>query len=75
MGILKSSVNTKILKYCLFLGMLGGIATLIGPNRHNYIKILIGITVGCMILGEKLSNAIKAYLKTVKESFNNRTKN
>ena len=41
------------------MGVLGGIAALIGPPHHGLIKAGIGIVVGTMLLGNKLPSALK----------------
>lgn len=46
--------------YALFMGILGGIASFIGPPRHGLIKAMIGVTVGAMLLGNKLPAALES---------------
>lgn len=41
------------------MGVLGGIASFIGPSHHGLIKAGIGIVVGAMLLGNKLPSALK----------------
>lgn len=41
------------------MGVLGGIASFIGPPHHGLIKAGIGIVVGAMLLGNKLPTALK----------------
>lgn len=74
MDIIKELWHQKISRYCAFLGMMGGLATFLGPNKLIFVKILMGITVGCMILGEKLPAALKDYLQWSKEKFKNGSK-
>ena len=45
--------------YAMFMGILGGIASFIGPSHHGLIKAGIGIVVGAMLLGNKLPSALK----------------
>lgn len=71
MNNLKELLSHRILRYCVFLGLMGGLATIFGPNKLSYIKMLMGVTIGCMILGEKLPNALKDYFGGINE---NRTK-
>lgn len=42
-----------------FMSMVGLAAAFVGPNRSVEIKILIGMTVGAMILGPRLPNALR----------------
>lgn len=41
------------------MGVLGGIATFIGPPHHGLIKAGIGMVVGAMLLSNKLPSALK----------------
>ena len=67
MDILKELLSQRISRYCFFLGMMGGLATFFGPNRLSYIKTLIGVTIGCMILGKKFPKALKDYFRWANE--------
>ena len=40
------------------MGILGGIASFIGPPRHGLIKAGMGVVVGAMLLGNKLPSAL-----------------
>lgn len=42
-----------------FMSMVGLLAAFIGPNHGVEIKILIGMTVGAMILGPRLPRALQ----------------
>ena len=53
------SVYLRLMKYAMLMGVLGGIASFIGPPRHGLIKAGIGIVVGAMLLGNKLPSALK----------------
>lgn len=41
------------------MGVIGGIASFIGPPRNGLIKAHIGIVVGAMLLGRRLTGALK----------------
>lgn len=47
------------MKYAVFMGVLGGVASFIGPPHHGLIKAGIGVVVGAMLLGNKLPSALK----------------
>lgn len=49
----------KLVKYGAFIGIIGGIASLIGPNHHGLIKTMIGIVIGCMLLGKRLPESLR----------------
>lgn len=53
------SLYLRLMKYAMLMGILGGIATFIGPPHHGLIKAGIGIVVGAMLLGNKLPSALK----------------
>ena len=53
--------------YAMFMGILGGIASFIGPPRHGLVKAGIGIVVGVMLLGNKLPNSLKELFKITDE--------
>lgn len=53
------SVYLRLMKYAMLMGVLGGIASFIGPSHHALIKAGIGIVVGAMLLGNKLPLALK----------------
>ena len=67
MEILKAEL--RIIRYGLLIGLLGGIAQYIGPPHSPGIKIWIGITVGCMILGKRLPNAIRQLFDAIARQF------
>ncbi len=54
-----ASVCLRLMKYAMLMGVLGGIATFIGPPHHGLIKAGIGMVVGAMLLGNKLPSALK----------------
>ena len=53
----------KLMKYSAFIGIIGGIASFVGPNHHGLIKAMIGVVVGCMLLGNRLPKAMKEMLE------------
>lgn len=53
------SVYLRLMKYAMLMGVLGGIASFIGPSHHGLIKAGIGIVVGAILLGNKLPSALK----------------
>lgn len=62
-----ATVYLRLMKYAMFMGILGGIATFIGPPRHGLIKAGIGIVIGAMILGNKLPAALKELYEITEE--------
>ncbi len=61
------SVYLRLVKYAMLMGVLGGIASFIGPPHHGLIKAGIGIVVGAMLLGNKLPSALKELRNIVDE--------
>ena len=49
------------------MGLLGGIASFIGPPHHGLIKAGIGIVVGAMLLGNRLPLAMKELRSIIDE--------
>lgn len=62
-----AKVYPRLMRYAMFMGILGGIASFIGAPYHGLIKAGIGIVVGAMLLGNKLPNALKELLKITDE--------
>lgn len=62
-----AKVYPRLLGYAMFIGILGGIASLIGPTHHGLIKAGIGVVVGAMLLGNKLPNALNELRKITDE--------
>lgn len=54
-----ATVYLRLTKYAVFMGILGGIATFIGPPHHGLIKAGMGVVVGAMLLGSRLPTALK----------------
>ena len=55
------SVYLRLMKYAMLMGLLGGIASFIGPPHHGLIKAGIGIVAGAMLLGNRLPSALKEF--------------
>lgn len=49
----------RLIRYAIFMGVIGGMASFIGPPRNGLIKAHIGIVVGAMLLGRRLTGALK----------------
>ena len=65
--LLKVYWKLRLVHYGLFLGLTGGLATLVGPDRNHWIKLAIGITIGCMLSGKGFINALKELFKWAEE--------
>ena len=73
-----AKVQLQLMKYGAFIGIIGGIASFVGPNHHGLIKAMIGVIIGCALLGKHLLIAVKEALDTsqemmdeIEDSFNN----
>ena len=62
-----AKIYPRLLGYAMFMGILGGIASFIGPPHHGLIKAGIDIVVGAMLLGNKLPDALKELFKITDE--------
>ena len=47
----------RLMKYAAFMGILGGIASFIGPPYSGLIKAGIGIVIGATLLGKQFPDA------------------
>ena len=54
-----TKAQLKLMKYGAFIGIIGGIASFVGPPHHGLIKAMIGVVIGCMLLGKRLPIALK----------------
>ena len=54
-----AKAQLKLMKYGAFIGIIGGIASFVGPPHHGLIKAMIGIVIGCMLIGKRLPIALK----------------
>lgn len=52
-------VYLRLMKYAAFMGIIGGIASFVGPPHHGLIKAYIGVSIGAMLLGRRLPLALK----------------
>ena len=67
--LLKIYWKLRLAHYGLFLGLMGGLATLVGPDRNHWIKLAIGVTIGCILLGDRLPKAVKNLLQWTDKYF------
>ncbi len=56
-----AAIYLRLMKYAMLMGVLGGIASFMGPPHQGLIKAGIGIVVGVMLLGNKLPSALKEF--------------
>lgn len=63
-----TAVYIRLMKYAMFMGILGGIASFIGPPRHGLIKAGMGMVAGAMLLGNKLPSALNE-LRCITDEF------
>lgn len=54
-----AKAQLKLMKYGAFIGIIGGIASFVGPPHYGLFKAMIGIVIGCMLLGKRLPIALK----------------
>lgn len=62
-----AAIYLRLMKYAMLMGVLGGIASFIGPPRHGLIKAGIGAVIGAMLLGNKLPDALKELLNILED--------
>lgn len=61
------SVYLRLMKYAMLMGVLGGIASFIGPPHHGLIKAEIGIVIEAMLLGSRLPSALQEFRNITEE--------
>lgn len=54
-----AKAQLKLMKYGAFIGIVGGIASFVDPPHHGLIKAMIGVVIGCMLLGKRFPSALK----------------
>lgn len=60
----------RLMKYAALMGVIGGIASFVGPPHHGLIKAYIGVTIGAMLLGRRLPMALKGLWDITKKNYN-----
>lgn len=63
-----SKVYLRLMKYAAFMGIIGGIASFVGPPHHGLIKAYIGVTIGAMLLDNRLTLALKDLWNIINET-------
>lgn len=61
-------VYLRLMKYAAFMGIVGGIASFVGPPHNGLIKAYIGVTIGAMLLGRRLPLALKGLWDITKKN-------
>ena len=54
-----AKAQLKLMKYGAFIGFIGGITSFVGSPHNGLIKAMIGVIIGCMLLGKRLPVALK----------------
>lgn len=67
-----TTVYFRLMKYALFMGAVGGIASFIGPPHQRLIKTGIGVVIGAMLLGNRLPSALKE-LRNITDNISDKT--
>lgn len=62
-----TKAQLKLMKYGAFIGIIGGIVSFIGPNHHGLIKTMIGVVIGCLLLGKRLPTALNETFDATQE--------
>ncbi len=54
-----AKAQLKLMKYGVFIGIIGGLTSFIGPAHGGLIKAMIGVVIGCILLGDRFLNVLK----------------
>ena len=57
----------QLMKYGMFMGVVGGVASFVGPLDSGLHNALLGVAVGGMLLGRKPENALKELIRACNE--------
>ena len=55
------------MKYGMFMGVVGGVFSFVGPLNSGLCNALLGVVVGGMLLGRKPENALKELVRASNE--------
>ena len=55
------------MKYGMFMGVVGGVASFVGPLDSGLHRALLGVVVGGILLGRRFENALKELIKVSNE--------
>lgn len=59
----------RLMKYAIFIGFMGGLTQFaLPPEKNVWLRMSFGIVIGMAMLGRKLPDAIRDYLKAITES-------
>ena len=56
-----------LMKYGMFMGVVGGVFSFVGPLDSGLHNALLGVVVGGMLLGREPENALKELIKASNE--------
>ena len=60
-------VQLQLIKYGMFMGAVGGVASFVGPLDSGLHNALLGVAVGGILLGRKLEDSLKELIKSSSE--------
>ena len=62
-----AKAQLQLMKYGMFMGAVGGVASFIGPLDSGVHNALLGVVVGGMLLGRKFENALRKLIEASNE--------
>ena len=62
-----AKAQLQLMKYGMFMGTVGGVASFVGPLDSGLHNALLGVVAGGMLLGRKPENALKELIKASNE--------
>ena len=57
-----------LMKYGMFMGVVGGVFSFVGPLDSGLHNALLGVVVGGILLGRRFENSVKELIKIIQES-------
>ena len=62
-----AKAQLQLMKYGIFMGVVGGVFSFVGPLDSGLHNALLGVVAGGMLLGRKPENALKELIKASNE--------
>ena len=62
-----AKAQLQLMKYGMFMGIAGGVASFVGPLDSGLHNALLGVVVGGMLLGRRFENALKELVRASNE--------
>ena len=62
-----AKIQWRLMRYGMFMGVVGGVFSFVGPFDSGLHNALLGVVTGGMLLGRKPEDALKELIRTCNE--------